>query len=299
MDRLDAMSVLLAVVDEGSLSAGARRLRTPLATVSRKVSALEQHLQTRLLVRTSRRIDLTDAGRAYVAASRRILEQVQEADRAASGEYTAPRGTLTITAPIVFGRRHVLPIVAEFLKVHPEVDISMILVDRSLSIVDDHVDVALRIGPLADSTLIATRVGSVRRVVCATPGYLARRGVPLRPEDLRDHDGVTFQGFPTTEGWQFVRGRKQVSVPIRARLTVNTAEAAVDAALAGVGITRVLSYQVADEIRSGALQIVLDRYEPEPIAVSFVHPQQGMLPLKVRSFLDWGAPRLRARLAVE
>ena len=177
MDRFDAMSVLLAVVEEGSLSAGARRLRVPLTTVSRKVADLERHLRTRLLTRTSRRVDLTEAGQAYIAAARRILEQVGEAERATTGEYSAPRGELAVTAPVVFGRRHVVPIVTDFLAAYPEIAIRLFLIDRSVNLVEDHIDVAVRIGPLADSALVATRVGSVRRIVCATPDYLF--GTPL------------------------------------------------------------------------------------------------------------------------
>lgn len=297
MDRFDAMSVLLAVVEEGSLSAGGRRLRLPLTTVSRKVADLERHLRTRLLTRTSRRVGLTEAGQAYVAAARRILEQVQEAERAAAGEYSAPRGDLAVTAPLVFGRRHLLPIVVDFLAAYPEIAIRLLLVDRSVNLVDDHVDVALRIGPLADSALVATRVGSVRRIVCAGPDYLARRGAPAEPECLTEHDLITFEGFPATTDWRFRRGAAAVAIPVRPRLAVNAAEAAVDAARAGLGITRVLSYQAADEVRSGALRLLLEPYEPAPLPVSFVHPERGLLPLKVCAFLDWVVPRMRSRLA--
>jgi DNA-binding transcriptional LysR family regulator len=297
MDRFDAMSVFLAVVEEGSLSAGARRLRAPLATVSRKVADLEKHLRTQLLVRTSRRISLTDAGRDYVAASKRILEQVEEAERAAAGEYSAPRGELHVTAPVVFGRRHVLPVAVDFLAGHPEIDLKLFLADRPVSMVEDHIDVAVRIGHLEDSGLMATRVGFVRRVVCASPAYLARRGTPQTPEDLRDHDGITFRGFSSAPEWRYRRDGVAFSVEPRARLAVNTTEAAVDAAVAGLGIARVLSYQIVDELRSGTLQPLLEDLASEPTPVSLVYPDQGLLPLKVRAFLNWSAPRLRARLA--
>ncbi len=170
MDRLDAMSVLLAVVDEGSLSAAARKLRAPLATVSRKVSELEAHLRTKLLVRSSRQVSLTEAGRSYVEASRRILEQVSEAERTAAGEYAAPKGELTVTAPVVFGRLHVLPVVVDFLKAYPEIDLRLVLADRVVNLVEDHVDLAVRIGALPDSGLHATRLGTIRRVMCGAPG---------------------------------------------------------------------------------------------------------------------------------
>ena len=196
MDRLEAMAVLLTAVEEGSLSAASRRLRLPLATVSRKVADLEKHLRTQLIVRTSRRVELTDAGRAYVAAAKSILEQVEEAERAAAGEYIAPRGELHVTAPEVFGRRHVLPVALAFLADNPEITLRLFLADRQINMVEEHVDVAVRIGHLEDSGLIARRVGAVRRVICASPGYLARRGTPQRPEDLTGHDGISFRGFP-------------------------------------------------------------------------------------------------------
>jgi DNA-binding transcriptional LysR family regulator len=296
MDRFDAMSVLLAVVEEGSLSAASRRLRAPLATVSRKVSDLEKHLRTQLLLRTSRRVELTDAGRDYVAASKRILEQVEEAERAALGEYSAPRGELHVTAPEVFGRRHLLPVAIDFLAEHPEITLRLFLADRQVNLAEEHVDLGLRIGHLEDSGLIATRVGVVRRVICASPVYLARCGTPERPEDLKDHHGITFRGFPIAPEWRYRKDSPALAVEPRTRLAVNSTEAAVDAALAGLGIIRVLSYQVADELRSGSLQPILEEFAPEPMPVSLVYPHAGLLPLKTRAFLNWTTPRLRARL---
>ncbi|MDF2997101.1 MAG: LysR family transcriptional regulator protein [Xanthobacteraceae bacterium] len=297
MDRLDAMSVLLAVVDEGSLSAAARKLRAPLATVSRKVSELEAHLRTRLLVRSSRRVSLTEAGRGYVEASRRILEQVSEAERTAAGEYAAPKGELTVTAPVVFGRQHVLPVVVDFLKAYPEIDLRLVLADRVVNLVDDHIDLAVRIGELPDSGLHASRLGAIRRVTCASPAYLADRGRPLRPEDLEAHDCITFEGLSAVRAYRFRTAKGEVSVPIHARLTVNTAEAAIDAAIAGLGLTRVLSYQIVAAERAGLIEVVLREYEPEPWPVHLVYLGQGLLPLKLRAFLDFAAPRLKARLA--
>ena len=297
MDRFDAMSVLLAVVEEGSLSAGARRLRVPLATISRKVSDLEAHLGTRLLVRTSRRVALTDAGRGYVEASKRIVEQVEEAERAAAGEYNEPRGQLSITTPVVFGRLHVLPVAADFLEAHPKIDMRMYMIDRHVSLLEEHLDVGVRLGHLEDSGLMATRVGQVRRVVCASPTYLARCGTPTAPDDLRHHDGISFHGFSTSPEWRFRGDSDAMSVEPRTRLAVNTTEAAVDAAVAGLGIVRVLSYQVIDQLRSGKLVSLLEAFAPEPIPVQLVYAGKGMLPIKVRAFLDWMAPRLRQRLA--
>jgi DNA-binding transcriptional LysR family regulator len=294
MDRLASMSILVTAVEEGSLSAAARRLRTPLATVSRKVSELEAHLKTRLLHRSSRQLALTDAGRTYVEACRRILEDVGEAERAASGEYGAPKGELIITAPIVFGRLHVLPVVTDFLKAFADIDIRLVLADRVLNLVEDHIDLAVRIGALPDSSLVATRVGSIRQVVCGSPAYFADRGTPQSPTELRSHDCITFEGLVSTHAWTFSTGRSQADVAIRSRLTVNTAEAAIDAATAGVGIARVLSYQCANAVAEGALTVVLTSFEPAPWPVSLVYAGQRYLPLKLRAFLDFATPRLKA-----
>ena len=296
MDRLDSMSTLLAAVEAGSLSAASRKLGTPLATVSRRVSDLEAHLRTRLLVRTSRRLALTDAGRDYVAACRRILEEIGEAERAAAGEYSAPRGELQITAPIVFGRLHVLPIVTAFLAAFPDINIRLVLADRMVNLLEEHADLAVRIGALADSALVATRVGSIRRVACASEAYFAANGTPRHPHDLAGHSCVTFETLMSPSAWSFTLGRDIVAVAVRSRLVVSTAEAAIDAAVAGIGITRVLSYQVADTVRAGTLTIVLAEYEPPRSPVSLVTNGQGLLPQKLRAFLDFAAPLLRARL---
>jgi DNA-binding transcriptional LysR family regulator len=296
MDRLESMSVLLAVVDAGSLSAAGRKLGMPLATVSRKVSDLESELKTRLLIRSTRQLTLTEAGRGYVAACRRIVDDVQEAERAAAGEYDAPRGELVVTAPMVFGRLHMLPVVTEFLQANPEVSVRLALGDRVVNLLEDHVDLALRIGDLPDSGLIVTNLGSVRRVVCASPAYLSRQGTPRELQELKGHHCVSFEPFATGDTWRFRRDRADVVVPITPRLTVSTAEAAIDAATAGVGLTCVLSYQVEAALREGTLKLILESFEPPPLPVSFLYSSQGRLPLKLRALLDFAAPRLRARL---
>lgn len=296
MDRLESMSILLEAVGAGSLSAAARRLGMPLATVSRKVSELEEHLGTRLFNRSSRRLTLTDAGRSYVVACKRILEDVEEAERAASGEYSAPKGDLTVTSPIALGRLHVLPVTMEFLKAYPKIDIRLVLVDRVIDLLEEHVDLAVRIGELPDSALVATRVGSVRLVVCASPGYFAGRGTPRKPAEISAHDCVTFEGLAPPDAWTFRMGKSDESVAIRSRLVVTTAEAAIDAAIAGVGITRVLSYQIANAVRAGALKVALQEFEPAPRPVSLIHTGQRLLPLKLRAFLDFATPRIKAGL---
>ena len=297
MDRLESMSILLTAVEAGSLSAAARRLATPLSTVSRRISELEAHLKARLLNRSSRNLTLTDAGRSYVEACKRILEDVGEAERAASGEYSAAKGELNITAPMVFGRLHVLPVAMEFLKAYPAVDIRCVLNDRVVNLLEDHIDLALRIGELPDSSsLITTRIGSVRRVVCGSPAYFARRGVPENIDELAMHDCITFEGLPFPDFWMFPTSKANVSAAVHARLVVNTAEAAIDAAIAGLGVTRVLSYQVAAPMKAGLLNVVLQELEPAPSPVSLVYSGQRRLPLKLRAFLDFAAPQLKARL---
>jgi DNA-binding transcriptional LysR family regulator len=298
VDRLEAMSLLVSVVDSGSLTAAGRKLDMPLPTVSRKISELEARLKTRLLNRSTRSLVLTDAGAAYLAASRRILDEVSEAERAASGAYAAPRGDLVVTAPIVFGRLHVLPVIAEFLARWPEINVRLVLADRNLHLIDDHIDLAVRIGALAESALAATKVGSVRRVVCGSPAYFAAHGVPKRPEDLSAMSAVTVDPLSSSEDWIFPdpKSKRELRVPMRSRLSVNTAEAAIDAAAAGVGVTRVLSYQVAQAVADGRILIVLADREPEPAPVSLIHSGQGLMPLRARMLLDYAAPRLRARL---
>ncbi len=298
MDRLLAMKMLVAVVEAGSFSAAARRLTVPLATVSRRLAELEAHLGVRLLNRTSRKLELTEAGRDYLGASRRILDDVAEAERLASGEYAAPKGDLIITAPLVFGRLHLLPVVVDFLKHYPEVDVRLLLNDRNVNLGEDHVDLAVRIGELPDSGMVAIRVGEIRRIVCASPAYLAARGEPLKPEDLeRQHDCVSFEGVMPADRWHFRRGRSEVVTPIHTRLSVNTAEAAIDAAVAGIGLTRVLAYQAASALVEGRLRTVLNDYLPKPSPVHLVHVGRRLLPRKVRAFLDFAAPRLKAAIA--
>ncbi len=293
MDRFESMSVFVAVVSAGSFSAASRQLRMPLPTVSRKISELESHLGARLLVRSTRKLALTEVGESYVADCRRILAEVAEADRGASGEYNAPQGELIVTAPVVFGRLHVLPVTTGFLAAYPQVDVRLVLSDRPLSLIDEHLDMAVRIGTVPDSRLVAMRVGQIRSVVCASPAYLSEHGVPKSPEDLLKYDCVSFAGLTGADSWTF---RADQSVRVRSRLVVNTAEAAIDGAIAGVGFTRVLSYQIAEAVRNGALAIVLKRFEPPPLPVSLLYIRETRLTAKLRAFIDFAAPRLRAGL---
>lgn len=299
MDRLEAMTILLRVVDKGSFSAASRDLGVPLATVSRKVNELESHLGTLLLVRTTRKVALTDAGAVYVASARRILEEVDETERAAAGEFHAPRGELILTAPVFFGRLHILPVVTDFLAAYPEINVRLLLSDRNLHLIDEHVDMAARIGPLPGSSMVATRIGSMRTVVCASPKLLAGHGAPKAPEDLVALPCVSFDFPSPASAWPFrLRHAKgSIDVPIRPRLSVSTAEAAVWAAAQGVGVTRVLHYQCADAVRYGSLRIILADFEVEPLPIHLMHTGRGALPSKMRVFLDFAADRLRERLA--
>jgi len=300
MDRFEAMAMLVQVVESGSLSAAGRLLRVPVPTISRRISELEAHLGTKLLVRTTRRLSLTDSGIAYLSAARRILEQLGEAEKEAAGEYTTPKGELIITAPLMFGRLHVLPVIADFLAQHPEISVRLLLGDRNIHIVDDHVDMAIRIGPLPDSSLVASRIGSMRTVVCGSPALFGRHGEPRRPEDLQRLPCVSFDLLSPSPLWQFQdrsASPQPVEVAVAPRLVVTTADAALEAAIMGVGVTRLLHYHTTRAQEAGKLKLVLADYEPPPMPVHLVHAERGQMPLKMRRFIDFAAPRLRERLA--
>ncbi len=297
MDRLEAMSVIIAVTETGSFSAASRRLGSPIATVSRKVSELEARLKAELFQRSSRRMTLTDAGRSYIEACRRIIEQVDDAEREVSGEYRTPKGDLAVTAPWGLGHLHLLPLAVEFMQAYPEIALRLVLTDRIVNTAEENIDVAIRIGTLPESSMIAARIGSIRLVVCASPPYLAARGVPEDPGALADHDCITVETLGAPVPWRFVMGERTIVAPVRSRLCVSTSEAAVQAALAGAGLTRVMSYKMEEARRAGTLAIVLAAFEQEPLPVHIVYPQRKIVPLKLRAFLDWATPRLKARLA--
>lgn len=298
MDRLEAMSILVAVVESGSFSAAARELRVPVTTIARKISNLEAVLGAELLIRTTRKLTLTDAGATYLAAARRILDQVDEIERDVAGEFTIPKGELVITAPVQFGQIHVLPVVTDFLAAFPEITIKLLLLDRNMHLAEDQVDMAVRIGTLADSAMISTTVGTMRTVVCASPTFLGLHGIPQAPDDLLAMPCVTFDGPGPMAAWRFAdaKTRKPWLVPVKARLSVTTADAAVRASLLHVGVTRLLHYQVADAVKANGLQIVLEPFETEPVPVSLVHAGRGQMPIKMRRFLDFAVPRLRRGL---
>lgn len=299
MDRLESMSTFVAVIDAGGFSAASRKLGMPLATVSRKVSELEEALRARLIVRSTRSIALTDIGRDYLETCRRVLEDLAEAERRASGEYRAPQGHLVVSAPIVFGRLYLAPVAIAFLRAFPAIDVELRLGDAPGNLIEEQTDVALRIGPLPDSGLMALRAGDIRHVVCASPDYLARRGTPEHPRDLIDHDCVTLMPWETATEWVFVMNQRTEKVPVRSRFSVTTAETAVDAAVAGLGITHLFCYQVSKPIAEGTLKVLMPGFEPPPFPVHFVYPGGRQIPQKLRAFLDFVIPRIKAKLVFE
>jgi DNA-binding transcriptional LysR family regulator len=296
MDQLGAIKVFVAIADAGSLSAAGRHLGMPLTTVSRHLAALEEHLGVRLITRTTRGLALTEPGRNYLESSRRILAELEAASLRITGEQGEPQGELAITAPVVFGRLHVLPVATEFLKAFPRVTLRLLLLDRVVDLAEENLDVSVRIGALPDSSLMATRVGTIRQVTCASPAYLAARGVPSAPRELAEHDCISFGALSPADRWVYPGGKAQQRVAVRPRLVVNTAEAAIDAAKAGLGITRVLSYQAARSVADRSLRLILEDFEPEPIPVSLLHREDRLPQAKVQSFIAYAAPRLRQAL---
>lgn len=294
-DRLEAMSLLLKVVDLGSFSAAGRALGMPVPTLSRRISDLEAHIGARLLIRTTRKLTPTDVGTAYIEAARRILEQVKDAETQAAGEFVTPRGDLVLTAPILFGRLYVLPVVTDFLAAFPEINVRLVLSDRNAHLVDDQIDMAVRIGRLPDSTLIATGIGTMRRVVCASPDMLGRLGTPHAPTDLAGWPAVTYASAVEATSWVF--GDGQALVPVSPRLVASTAEVVAEAAARHVGVARLFHYQVAQAVAAGRLRIVLKDHEPAPVPVHLIHAARGAMPLKMRAFLDFAVPRLRQALS--
>ncbi|MGY2491822.1 LysR family transcriptional regulator [Cupriavidus sp. CP313] len=292
------MRVLTAVVDEGGFSAASRRLGIPLTTVSRRVSQLEGYLNARLLSRSTRALRLTDVGAAYYASCKEILSRIAETEKSATEGHGIARGDVVVTAPLLLGRLHVLPIAKEFTSNFPEIHVRLVLSDKVLNLVDDHIDIAVRVGRLPDSNMVATRVGSVYRVVCGSPAYLGARGRPVIPSDLATHDCIDFESLPSGPPWAFMAnsGTRAERVPVRPRMSVNTADAAIEAAIDGVGLAHVLSHQVANAVEKHELELVLREYEPPAIPVSVMYAAQPNLPARTRAFFDFAVPHLRTRL---
>jgi DNA-binding transcriptional LysR family regulator len=295
-DRLDVLTIFVAVAERQSFAEAARQLSRSPASVTRAVAALEERLQTRLFNRTTRSVALTDAGVRYLDSCRRLLATYGELEAVTFAERVEPRGWINVTAPVMFGRLHVLPLVRSFLSDYPQVDVRLLLLDRVVSLVDEGLDLGVRIGQLPDSSLQAVRVGQVRRVVCASPQYIARNGVPVTPRDLGSHSVVACTAVtPIPDRWSFHRPGGVTSVAVTPRLVVNTTAAAVDAALDSLGLTCILSYQAEPHAAAGRLQTVLVEYEPPPTPIHIVRPEGRHLPAKVRLFLDHVAEGLRRK----
>jgi DNA-binding transcriptional LysR family regulator len=292
------MAMLVSSVEEGSLSAAARKLRIPVATLTRNVNDLEALVGTKLLVRTTRKLLLTEAGTDYVVAARRILEQVDEQERRAAGEFTNPRGELVVTTPVQVARLRVLPIINQFLTLFPEIRIQLLQSDRNIDLVDSQADIAIRIGRLKDSSLVATRVGMLRVVVVASPNLLKQHGVPRSPEDLHGYPRVVFDS-PYLSPWRFRHpdANETYAITETPRLLVSSPDAATDAAIDGVGATLLLEHDVAESVGAGKLRFILEEFEVDPIPVHLVYLSRDMMPMKLRRFIDFAVPKLREALA--
>jgi DNA-binding transcriptional LysR family regulator len=291
------MRIYAAVVEANGFSAAAKILGKPLATVSKKVADLESQLGAQLLTRTTRKVTVTDSGQRYYEDIRQILDDIDMAERHVSGEYLQPKGRLTITAPTMFGRLHILPIVNQFLQAHQHIDIDLLLTNFVVDLVGEHINLGVRIGALSDSSMIAKRAGTIRHIVCASPEYLSQCGVPQHPEDIASHRSIFISWNGTPIEWNFRVGGKSVNfVPDYSRLMINTVEGVVDAAIQNAGLAQLYSYQIAPHISSGALQSVLGDYEVDSLPVNFVYPHGRFAPQKVRAFIDFAIPQLRKSL---
>ncbi len=294
MDRLQAMTTFVAVVDSGGFASAARKLNLSPPVVTRAVAELEERLGLRLLTRTTRIVRVTDAGARFAEDCRRILADIDEAETVAAGTHAAPRGTLTLTAPVLFGQLYVTPIVVRYLQQFPEVDAHCLFLDRVVNVVEEGIDVAVRIGELPDSSLLAARVGRVRRVLVAAPAYLDAHGVPQRPEELLGHTIVSASGVTPVSEWRFNDGGKPMLQRVQPRLRTTTNDSAIAAAVAGLGVTRLMSYQVAAHVRCGALKVLLEDFEAAPLPVHVVHHEGRRATQKVRAFIDQVVDTLRA-----
>jgi DNA-binding transcriptional LysR family regulator len=298
MDRFHAVQVFVKVADCGGFAAAARDLSISPPAVTRAVALLEDRLGTRLFVRTTRSVRLTESGERFLADGRRILLELEEAEEAAVGIHAAPRGELRITAPVLFGRIYVTPILGDYLDCYPMVNIQTLFVDRVVSLMDEGLEIAIRIGELPDSSLTAIRVGLVRRVMFASPEYIKKHGLPKRPEDIANHQLIKSTSVETSQEWAFQENGAPLSVRAEPRLRMNTNDAVIELALRGWGISRLMSYQVAPYLADGRLRAILEPFEMPPMQVHVIHQEGLMVSAKVRSFVDFMVERLRANAAL-
>ncbi|MEP6971111.1 MAG: LysR family transcriptional regulator [Betaproteobacteria bacterium] len=298
VDQLHLIGVFVAVADTNGLAGAARKLGISPPAVTRAINALETQLGVRLVTRTTRIVRLTEPGARYAEDCRRILAELAEANEAVNGLHGVPRGTLTITAPALFGAKHVTPIVTEYLQRYPGVNAACWFLDRVVNMMDEGMDVAVRIGELPDSSMQAIRVGSVRRVICGSPVYLKEHGIPMDPNELAAHHIVSVDAVTAAAEWRLVRDGAPSIVKLHARLSTTTNDSAIAAVVGGYGLARLLSYQVTDQLLSGQLKIVLSEFEPAPIPVHLVHREGRHASQKARTFLDLAIDRLRANPAL-
>jgi len=298
MDKLRAIATFVRIVEAGSLTAAAAAQHLSGPAVVRQLASLERVLDVRLLNRTTRRIALTEEGREYYERCKRILAELDEADAAAGKRRAALRGELRVTAPVLFGRMHVAPLAAAFARRYPDLAIDLLLVDRVVNLLEEGLDVGVRIGMLADSSLVAVPLGEVRRVICASPRYLARAGTPRTPQALRAHACLRFAGLGSTREWTFRNGAGRLTVPVRGPLSANHADVLIEACVDGLGIGNFLSYQVAPLVASGRLVLLLEDDLPAPVAVSILYPHARLLPARTRRFVDWLREQVPQRIAL-
>jgi DNA-binding transcriptional LysR family regulator len=296
MDRFESMSAFVAVAKAGGFSAAARAVGISLPTLSRRVADLESELGVRLLHRSTRQVALTETGQTFFATCQRVLEDLKEGEEAVTGEYRAPRGELTVTAPLGFGRLHLQPVALEFLAAYPDINLRLLLLDRLVDLFEDHVDLALRIAELPDSRLVARPLGHVRMVTTGSPEYLKRRGAPSHPQELTGHDCIAWATLGPLNSWWYQDHGVDKTFPIRTRLSTTSADSAIAAACEGLGLTQTTSYQAEQAVRSGKLEILLKEFECAVTPVSLVYASHRLVPLKLRAFIDFAAPRLTERL---
>lgn len=305
MDRLHLMSVFVAVAEEQGFAAAARKLQMSPPAVTRAITALEEHVKVKLLNRTTRHVRATDAGQRYLEDARRILADADAADEAAAGINAEPRGHLTITAPVLFGRTFVMPGIVDYLDQYSETKISAQFMDRNVNLLEEGIDVGIRIGELPDSSMRALRVGSVRLLLCASPKYLQQHRLPQQPEELLSHTIIASSAGNSNNavGWRFNatekgKTQKEKTLRIKPRLTTTTNDSAIDAAVRGLGVTRVLSYQIASQLASGELKIILSKYESAPQPIHIIHREGRYTSTRVRTFIDLMAKQLRSNPAL-
>jgi len=298
MDKFNLITIFIAIADTSGFAAAARKLNISPPAVTRAINELETQLNVRLLTRTTRKVRVTDAGARYVEDCRKIIAELSEADESVGGSHGAPRGRLTLTAPVLFGSKFVTPIVAEYLQTYPEVSASCLFLDRIVNMMDEGIDVAIRIGELPDSSMQSIRVGQVRRVICAAPGYLKQYGIPRKPEDLQNHSIISANSMDSSPEWTLMEDGVARVIKLQSRFTTSSNDSAIAATAGGFGLTRLLSYQIADFLRAGQLKTLLGQCEPPALPIHVVHREGRHASKKARAFIDLAVARLRANKAL-